>query len=601
MSSCTRSDDRSGHPTAPVARRHVRARRRSGRRASRSFARRAADDVDAIHQLIEQHVAEGRLLPRQPRGDRRPCLALRRRDRRQARRRRAPIWRRSADAWRRCARSSSATTCDRAASDGGWWTSSRARAAAAGFETLSAFTHAPGYFVQMGFSIVPHTWLPEKIEADCRSCAQFRTCGQYAVMLPLVRARQIVRASDFRCMPDVPSTVRDFTITPASGRRHRAGGLPVRGAALRHQGRGRGARPDGARRRRRRLGGRDSSPPTWRRPRRCSSRSAISSAASGVARAIVVNSGCANACTGDQGMARRRAHGRRGRRRPRMRARAGARRLDGRHRRQPARWTRSSPAFSSAVPALARGKGSETARAIMTTDPFPKECAVTVQTGRGSFMVGGTAKGSGMIEPNMATMLGFLTTDAAVPPALLHRALRESARDTFNAITVDGECSTNDSLFALASGASGVTIDEDSYPALLEAFLAVSRELALGIVRGGEGATKLIAVNVHDARSGTMRGRWRARSPTRRWSRPPCTAPIPTGDASSPRPGGPACKFDMRARHGARRRHSAVRERAAARRCRAAGGRAPEEHGRPDRREPRHRRQAPAPRSGPAI
>jgi glutamate N-acetyltransferase/amino-acid N-acetyltransferase len=101
----------------------------------------------------------------------------------------------------------------------------------------------------------------------------------------------------------------------------------------------------------------------------------------------------------------------------------------------------------------------------------------------------------------MATMLGFLTTDAAVTPALLQRALRESARDTFNAITVDGDGSTNDSLFALASGASGVMIDEDSYPMLLDALLTVSRDLALGIVRGGEGATKLIAVNVHDARS----------------------------------------------------------------------------------------------------
>jgi len=137
----------------------------------------------------------------------------------------------------------------------------------------------------------------------------------------------------------------------------------------------------------------------------------------------------------------------------------------------------------------------------MTTDPFPKEHAVTVQTARGTFMVGGTAKGSGMIEPNMATMLGFLTTDAGVAPALLHRALKAAARDTFNAITVDGECSTNDSLFALASGASGVTIDEDSFPALLEGFVAVSRELAIAIVRGGEGATKLITVRVLDAES----------------------------------------------------------------------------------------------------
>ena len=66
-------------------------------------------------------------------------------------------------------------------------TSSMTRALASGFETLCAFTHAPGYFVQLGFSIVPHTWVPEKIEADCRTCAQFRRCGQYAVMLPLVR------------------------------------------------------------------------------------------------------------------------------------------------------------------------------------------------------------------------------------------------------------------------------------------------------------------------------------------------------------------------------------------------------------------------------
>jgi glutamate N-acetyltransferase/amino-acid N-acetyltransferase len=105
-----------------------------------------------------------------------------------------------------------------------------------------------------------------------------------------------------------------------------------------------------------------------------------------------------------------------------------------------------------------------------------------------------------MIEPNMATMLGFLTTDAQVPPALLRRALEESARDTFNAITVDGECSTNDSLFAMASGASGVEIDDAGYPALLAGLRDVSRELALAIVRGGEGATKVIAVTVVDAR-----------------------------------------------------------------------------------------------------
>ena len=220
----------------------------------------------------------------------------------------------------------------------------------------------------------------------------------------------------------------------------------------------------------------------------------------GVARAIVVNSGCANACTGEDGL--------RNAERMTVETAAGLG--------CPAdhvlvastgvigvglKMDKVVPGIRQATASLAREKGSEAARAIMTTDPFPKECAVTVQTARGTFTVGGTAKGSGMIEPRMATMLGFLTTDAAVPPALLHRALVESARNTFNAITVDGEPSTNDSLFVLASGASGVTIDDDSYPALLAGMLEVSRELAVAIVRGGEGATKLITINVADAKT----------------------------------------------------------------------------------------------------
>ena len=83
----------------------------------------------------------------------------------------------------------------------------------------------------------------------------------------------------------------------------------------------------------------------------------------------------------------------------------------------------------------------------MTTDPFPKEAAVEIVSPKGTFRVGGIAKGSGMIEPMMATMLGFLTTDAGVAPGLLQRALRGAVEDTFNAITVDGECSTNDCVF----------------------------------------------------------------------------------------------------------------------------------------------------------
>src|SRR4029079_479271 len=112
---------------------------------------------------------------------------------------------------------------------------------------------------------------------------------------------------------------------------------------------------------------------------------------------------------------------------------------------------------------------------------------------------GGAAKVAGRSEPMMGTMLGFVTTDAAVPRPLLERALKEVVDDTFNAITVDGECSTNDSVMALANGASGVTIDEESYATFTDALRTVCLRLALGIVRGGEGATKLITVSVTGA------------------------------------------------------------------------------------------------------
>jgi glutamate N-acetyltransferase/amino-acid N-acetyltransferase len=220
----------------------------------------------------------------------------------------------------------------------------------------------------------------------------------------------------------------------------------------------------------------------------------------GMARAIVINSGCANACTGTQGyadaetMAREVASALGCSPEDILVASTGVIGVN-------LNMGKVTPGIRTAVAQLSRGKGADVARAIMTTDPFPKEDAVRVETAAGAFSIGGTAKGSGMIEPNMATMIGMLTTDAQVSPALLRRALEESARDTFNAITVDGECSTNDTLFAMASGASGIVIDEESYPALLDGLLTVSRRLAVDIVRGGEGATKVITVTVEDARS----------------------------------------------------------------------------------------------------
>jgi glutamate N-acetyltransferase/amino-acid N-acetyltransferase len=224
------------------------------------------------------------------------------------------------------------------------------------------------------------------------------------------------------------------------------------------------------------------------------------SASGGVARAIVVNSGCANACTGDEGL-------------------RAAREMAA----ETARLVRCSVAevlvastgvigvalpiekIRAALPAafreLANEHGSLAARAIMTTDPFPKEAAAEVKIGGRTVRIGGMAKGSGMIEPMLATMLGFITTDADVPQPLLARALREAVDDTFNAITVDGECSTNDSVMLLANGASGASINVGNCDAFLDGLRAVCRELAMGIVRGGEGATKLVTVTVTGAAS----------------------------------------------------------------------------------------------------
>jgi glutamate N-acetyltransferase/amino-acid N-acetyltransferase len=222
----------------------------------------------------------------------------------------------------------------------------------------------------------------------------------------------------------------------------------------------------------------------------------------GRAHAIVCNSGCANACTGDAGLQVARST-----------VEFVARQLGCRPEEVLVASTgvigvdldldKVMTGVTAATAALSRDSHHNATLAIMTTDPFPKEAAVRVETAAGTFHVGGMTKGSGMIEPMMATMLGFLTSDARVEPTLLKRALRAAVGDTFNAITVDGECSTNDSVFAMASGKSGVVIDESLYPAFEDGLRAVSRELALGIVRGGEGATKLITIRVTGAREWT--------------------------------------------------------------------------------------------------
>ncbi len=224
------------------------------------------------------------------------------------------------------------------------------------------------------------------------------------------------------------------------------------------------------------------------------------SSSGGHGRAVVTNSGCANACTGQAGLEAARLMA------------AQTSRLLGCDPEEVL--VASTGVIGVALDTMKVTKGiiaaferlseaghAEAAQGIMTTDPFPKEAAIRVDTVQGTFHVGGMAKGSGMIEPRLATMLGYLTTDARIEPNRLKRALIEACEDTFNAITVDGEPSTNDSVFAMANGVSGVSIGEDLHDLFVEALRTVARDLALGIVRGGEGATKLISVTITGART----------------------------------------------------------------------------------------------------
>ncbi len=224
----------------------------------------------------------------------------------------------------------------------------------------------------------------------------------------------------------------------------------------------------------------------------------------GTAKAIVVNSKCANACTGDDGMVAARAM---------VTETAAALGCETYHVLIASTGVIGMRLDTDKVGAGIRVAAGQlqpdahraAAEAIMTTDVSPKERAVAVTTPSGTFTVGGMAKGAGMIEPNMATMLGFLTTDAKVGSELLEEALREVADQTFNAITVDGESSTNDTVFLLANGASGLaSTDTDNaatYSAFVEGLHAVCSWLAREIVRGGEGATKLATVVVTGAAS----------------------------------------------------------------------------------------------------
>ncbi len=216
----------------------------------------------------------------------------------------------------------------------------------------------------------------------------------------------------------------------------------------------------------------------------------------GRARAIIINSGNANACTGRIGIlhAKAMAHavasriqcdlknvfvcstGRIGIPLPIVKVEAGIKKL---------------------ITSVSRKGSSDAARAIMTSDTVPKECAVQVKAKGKTIHIGGIAKGAGMIHPNMATMLSFITTDAAIPQKALQRALNIAVNQSFNQISVDGDESTNDTVILMANGVAG--------PVPMSIFQVglnlVCLELAKQIVQDGEGVSKFVTVNVKGAKS----------------------------------------------------------------------------------------------------
>jgi len=146
--------------------------------------------------------------------------------------------------------------------------------------------------------------------------------------------------------------------------------------------------------------------------------------------------------------------------------------------------------------------GADFARAIMTTDTKMKECSFTVSTKSGTFLIGGCTKGSGMIHPNMATMLAFITTDAKISPQNLNLVVKKTVNKTFNNLTVDGDTSTNDMVLVLANGATGVSVNQgDPLLAFEEALYKVCEVLCQKIAEDGEGATKRVEINVCKAAS----------------------------------------------------------------------------------------------------
>ena len=222
---------------------------------------------------------------------------------------------------------------------------------------------------------------------------------------------------------------------------------------------------------------------------------------SGCFSAVVVNSGCANACTGESGYASAMA----------MRESAAdalgvasenvfvcSTGTIG----KPLPLEKITGALPDLAQALSADGGAAAARAIMTTDTVPKECALTLEIGGKEVRVGGMAKGVGMIEPKLATMLAFITTDAEVEPKSLQSCLAAAVNRSFNRVTVDGDQSTNDTVLLVANGCADAGCLDEQHPEwhkFCEAVGVVALDLAQQMVRDGEGATKFVTITVKGA------------------------------------------------------------------------------------------------------
>jgi len=224
---------------------------------------------------------------------------------------------------------------------------------------------------------------------------------------------------------------------------------------------------------------------------------------SGGIRALIINTGIANAGTGESGLEA-----------ARQSCAAVARLMDLAASQvlpfstgvilEPLPVERLKAGLPAALAALKADGWHEAAHAIMTTDTVAKAASKKVDAGKTAASITGIAKGAGMIRPNMATMLGFMATDATISQPMLERLVKEAADESFNCITVDGDTSTNDSFVLIATGqgdAKFETIDAPGWAEFKQAVIEVARELAQAIVRDGEGATKYIEIAVEGGRT----------------------------------------------------------------------------------------------------